>query len=74
MRASELDAVEAASIREREHAAYLARLGCAGQVCNCTTCLADRVTIAAAAPWLLDYVREGRMLHRNAGTMSGEMP
>lgn len=52
--------VEAASKRERAHYNDHVKLGCPDPVCYCTRCIIDRETIAAAAPWLIAYVREAQ--------------
>jgi hypothetical protein len=53
MTGAELRELRDASKRERAHYADNVRLGCAQPTCYCDECLTDRVTIAAAAPWLL---------------------
>jgi hypothetical protein len=54
VKAAQLAEVRAASKRERAHHADNVRLGCAHPACYCDECITDRVTVAAAAPWLLE--------------------
>ena len=61
MTGQQLRDVAAASKRERAHHDDNVRRGCAHSVCYCDECVTDRVIIAAAAPWLLEFVAEYRV-------------
>lgn len=73
MKAALLEAVRAASKREREHRAVNVRLGVTPPVCCCTDCNIDRMGIAAAMPDLLQYIddtqRQPRREHFDLGDL-----
>lgn len=59
MTPADLQLVREASQRERAHVVP-ALFTPGGVICYCDQCKDDRETIAAAAPWLLAYVREAQ--------------
>ncbi len=60
MKQSELDAVIAASKRERAHYGEHRKIGVRCAVCYCDTCRDDRATIALQLPALLEWIHDAR--------------
>jgi hypothetical protein len=62
--------VRAASKRERAHYKINAVANVDRPDCYCDRCRADRETIAAAAPWLLDCYDSATTTHPEFGDLS----